>query len=150
MRGAGPHVTPAGRGRRASLLVPPLALMGLIWFLSAQSDLKTELGQLDLVLRKCAHVTEFGLLTLLVARAVDGWRRPSRPLPALVARWWGAPLAAGAAVAIGWAAIDELHQHHVPGRVGTPRDVAIDAIGIAAAALLVRWAARRAPRPRPA
>lgn len=149
MAGAGPHVTPSAR---IGLLAPPLLLMGLIWFLSAQSDLKTDLGSIDLVLRKCAHVTEFGLLTLLWTRAVDGWQRggAGRPL-ALLGRWWGRSLAAGVVVALVWAAIDEAHQAHVPGRVGTPRDVAIDALGIAAAVLLVRWAARRrASRPRPA
>ena len=42
---------------------PPLALMALIWFLSAQPDLHSGLDStLDLVLRKLAHMTVFGAL----------------------------------------------------------------------------------------
>ena len=35
---------------------PPLLLMGLIFFLSAQPDLNSGLGTWDTVLRKIAHV----------------------------------------------------------------------------------------------
>ena len=37
---------------------PPLALMGLIFFLSAQPDLSSGLGTWDTVLRKLAHMAE--------------------------------------------------------------------------------------------
>jgi VanZ family protein len=126
MGGDGPHATrtPVGAGRTVSALGPPLALMGLIWYLSAQSHLATDLGWIDTVLRKGAHMTEYAALTLLWARALlllarpaDG-RRDDRV-------WWAA-----AGVALAWAVVDEVHQHHVPGRVGTPRDVGIDAAGI--------------------
>ena len=63
---------------------PPLALMGLIFFLSSISDLNSGLGAWDLFLRKCAHMTEFGVLFLL------WWRALPRTSP------W---LAAGIAVA---------------------------------------------------
>jgi VanZ family protein len=95
--------------------------MALIFFLSAQPDLGTGLGGLDVVLRKLAHMAEFGLLFLLWHRAL-GWR---------------APLAA-AAIAIGYAISDELHQTTVEGRHGSPVDVLIDTTGIVIAALLVR------------
>jgi VanZ family protein len=148
MGGDGPHATrtPPGTGapvareparrplRVAGLVGPPLVLMGLIWYLSAQSHLQTDLGWIDLVLRKGAHMTEYALLTLLWARALGGLRaEPGRPDPA-----WAA-----AALALAWAAVDELHQHHVPGRVGTPRDVAIDAVGIALAVVAWRGTRRR-------
>ena len=110
---------------------PPLALMGLIFYLSAQPDLGTGLGVLDTVLRKGAHMTEFGLLWLLWHRAL-GWRAP------LVA----------AAIAVGYAVTDELHQATVEGRHGTPVDVFIDAAGVAVAAAL--WARVRARRRQPA
>ncbi|MDO9409978.1 VanZ family protein [Patulibacter sp.] len=115
--------------------------MGLVWFLSAQPDLSSGLKQ-DFVLRKAAHVTEFALLTVLWARALAGLLPRARE---------GRVLLAAAAVALAWAAIDERHQHFVQGRVGSPRDVAIDAIGIVLAVLLLRLTplgARLGVRPR--
>lgn len=127
--GEGPPATrPTGR-RVASLLLPPLVVMAAIWWLSAQPDLSSGLEQ-DLLLRKVAHVTEYAVLTLSWARAVAGLAprgRARRAAPALAA-----------AVALGWAVSDEWHQTFVPGRVGSPRDVAIDAVGIAVALALLR------------
>jgi VanZ family protein len=96
--------------------LPPLALMGLIFFLSAQPDLKTSLGLVDLILRKIVHAAEFGLLWFLWLRAFR-YRAP----------WWAV------AVTIGYAASDEVHQHFVHGRIGLPLDWAIDGAGVAAA-----------------
>jgi VanZ family protein len=105
---------------------PPLALMALIFFLSAQPRLGTGLGAWDLILRKGAHMTEYGLLFLLWWRAL----RIPHPGPAI-------------AIALAYAATDEFHQTFVTGRHGTPVDVAIDATGIAVALLLARALARR-------
>jgi VanZ family protein len=118
-----------GALRAVGLLAPPLALMGLIWFLSAQPDLSSGLKQ-DFVLRKAAHVTEFALLTVLWARAIAGFGRGAARR--------AAPLT-GAAIALAWAAVDERHQHFVQGRVGAAHDVAIDAIGIVLAVAFLRW-----------
>jgi hypothetical protein len=52
-----------------SRFAPPLALMALIYFLSAQPDLSTGLGTWDLILRKIAHMVEYGLLWFLWWRA---------------------------------------------------------------------------------
>ena len=87
--------------------------MGLIFFLSAQPNLSSGLGDWDLILRKGAHMTEYGLLALLWWRAL----RTKRPLP-------------GAAIAVAYSATDEFHQTFVTGRHGTPTDVLIDAIGV--------------------
>lgn len=134
--GPGPHGRPGPRARRlVSLVLPPLALMGLIWFLSAQPDLSSGLKQ-DFFLRKAAHVTEFAVLTLLWARALAG----IGSLPLRRAAPWAA-----AAIGLAWAAIDERHQHVVEGRVGSLRDVAIDAIGVALALVLLRWPPLRRP-----
>jgi VanZ family protein len=105
---------------------PPLALMALIWFLSAQPDLKSGLdSDLDLVLRKLAHMTEFGLLLVL-------WWRAAGPRAAV-------------AITLAWAALDEWHQTWVEGRNGAVTDWLIDASGAAiAAALTVWWLRRRA------
>ena len=50
---------------------PPLALMGVIFFFSAQPDLGTGLGTWDLILRKAAHMAEYGLLWFLWYRALE-------------------------------------------------------------------------------
>ncbi len=104
-----------------SRFAPPLALMVLIFFLSAQPHLGTGLGVWDLVLRKAAHMTEYGLLCLLWWRAL----RTASPAPAV-------------AVALVYAATDELHQTFVSGRHGSPLDWAIDAAGVAIAVGLAR------------
>ena len=99
--------------------------MGLIFFLSAQPDLNSGLGTWDTVLRKLAHMAEYGLLWLL---------------------WWRAlgygGLALPAAIAIGYAITDELHQTTVEGRHGSPVDVLIDSAGVALA-MLAAWARAR-------
>ena len=111
--------------RAISRFGPPLALMGVIFFFSAQPDLGTGLGVWDTILRKAAHMAEYGLLWFLWQRALQ---RPS-PLPA-------------ALIALAYAASDELHQSFVEGRHGTPVDVLIDAAGIALAiAIHARWRA---------
>jgi len=107
--------------RAASRFVPPLLLMGVIFFLSAQHDLNSGLGTWDLVLRKIAHMAEFGLLWLLWWRAL-GYR--GKALPALIA--------------IVYAVTDELHQTTVDGRHGSPLDVLIDSTGVALAILAAR------------
>jgi VanZ family protein len=105
---------------------PPLALMALIFLLSAQPGLDTGLGAWDTVLRKCAHMTEYGLLWWLWWRALGR----GHPGPAI-------------AIALAYAATDEIHQHFVAMRHGTPVDVAIDAVGIAIAVTLALALARR-------
>lgn len=115
---------------------PPLALMALVWALSAQPDLDSGLGLADLIGRKLVHVATYALLCLLWWRAL---RLKLPPRAAIV-------LAAGLAIAYG--AVDELHQTTVAGRNGSPLDVAIDSAGalLAAGALARRTAAPAAPR----
>jgi VanZ family protein len=102
---------------------PPLALMALIFVLSAQPDLNSGLGLLDTILRKLAHMAEFGLLWFLWWRALG---YGNRLVPALIA--------------IAYAITDELHQTTVEGRVGSPVDVLIDTAGVALAVLVARRA----------
>jgi VanZ family protein len=93
------------------------AWAGLIFALSSVPDLGTGLGGWDLVLRKLAHAAEFAVLGALLVRATDR---------------------AGLAFALGalYGASDELHQAFVPGRMGSPLDVAIDVVGVACGVLL--------------
>jgi VanZ like protein len=115
-----------------SRYAPPLAVMALIFALSATPDLSSGLGIWDFLLRKIAHVAIFGLLWLALARATE-WRRP---------------ILAGV-IAVAYAASDEIHQSFVEGRHGTPVDVAIDCVGIGLAALAWLLTARRRGRPGP-
>jgi VanZ family protein len=107
----------------------PLALMALIFYLSAQSDPGPDVPPM---VRMLAHAGEFGLLTMLWAWALA---------PALALKR-AAFLAA--AIAFAYAVGDEYHQSFVPGRDGNPFDVAIDSVGIAVAVVVLRT--RAVPR----
>ena len=109
-----------------SRYAPPLAVMALIFALSATPDLSSGLGAWDLVLRKLAHITIFGVLWLTLARAAR-WRRP----------------VVTAVIALLYAVSDEVHQSFVEGRHGSPVDVLIDAVGIGLAMLAWVVATRR-------
>jgi VanZ family protein len=98
---------------------PPLALMAVIFFLSAQPDLNSGLGTLDTIGRKIIHAATYGLLWWLWQRAL---RTPSAA-PAIL-------------ITLLYAATDEYHQTFVDGRHGSPIDVLIDAAGIAIAVAL--------------
>ena len=121
--------------------VPPLALMGVIFALSAQSNLDSGLGVIDLIGRKLVHAATYALLCLLWWRAL----RTVMPEPPA--------LATAVAIAVLYAVSDEYHQSFVPGREADPLDVLVDALGIAFALALVlnrarsRRTARRAPAP---
>ena len=109
---------------RAALLrsLAPIALMGLIFFLSAQPSGGVH-PWWEIVGRKLGHVTGYALLTALWAWALRGVVR--RPL------LWAI------AISLAYACSDEYHQTFVRGRTGTPVDVGVDAIGMAIAAWLI-------------
>jgi VanZ family protein len=105
------------RSRLLTVWLPVLLWAAVIFTLSSIPSLATGLGTWDTILRKAAHVAEYAVLGGLLYRALG-----REPLA----------LAAG----IAYAATDELHQSFVRGRHGSPVDVAIDAIGIAAGMLV--------------
>ena len=98
----------------------PLALMGLIFYLSAQEAVGPELPAWT---RVAAHFTEYAVLAALWAWALA---------PTLGRR---ALLAAGA-ISLLYAISDEYHQSFVDGRDSDVLDVVADAAGIAFALLL--------------
>jgi VanZ family protein len=109
--------------RRALIRVLlPLALMGVIFFLSAQPAGGHHAWWV-IIFRKLGHITGYALLT-------GAW-------------WWALrdvakrPLLWAVGISLLYACSDEFHQTFVRGREGTPRDVAIDAVGMAIAALLI-------------
>jgi VanZ family protein len=109
-----------GVGRVASTWLPPIVWMAIIFAFSARHG-GGHLPTAEIIVRKLGHVTGYFVLTLLLVRAL----RRSGVVPAV-------PVAA--AVALVYAASDEWHQSFVPGRTATPRDVGIDAVGMALAA----------------
>lgn len=83
-------------------------------------------------IRKCAHLTEFAVLALLVWRALrKPIRRDPRPW-----RWTEARLALLCVML--YASSDEFHQLFVPSRQAAIGDVLIDTTG-GATGLLVLW-----------
>jgi len=101
------------------LWAPVIVWAAVIFALSSVPDLGTGLGTWDLVLRKIAHACEFALLGALLLRALGDER---------------AAFVGGLLYAIS----DEVHQLFVPGRAGSPIDVAIDSLGVAVGVLLWR------------
>jgi VanZ family protein len=109
----------------ASRWGPPVVWAAVIFALSSVPSLGTDLGVWDTVLRKCAHVTEYAILAILLYRAVG------RELPAFL-------------IGFAYAVTDEVHQEFVRGRHASPFDVSMDAAGLALGLLLLH-VARRSP-----
>ncbi|HVQ74213.1 MAG TPA: VanZ family protein [Candidatus Binatia bacterium] len=87
--------------------VPPDLLAGVHW-----------------LIRKLAHLTEYGVLAALWAWALAGIRAPVR---------WTAVVM----LSLATACLDELHQATTATRTGSAADVLIDGLGIGAALVLV-------------
>jgi len=99
-----------------------------------------------LAVRKCAHFFEYAVLATFVMRGFTGSqtqgpstrvRRGERPLRMTM-------LSVVVVCAI-VATIDEVHQHFVPSRTGSPYDVLLDTAGSTVAMLLLTW--RKSSRP---
>ena len=110
---------------------PPLVLMAVIFFFSAQPNLSSGLGLIDHLGRKIVHASEYALLCFLWWRAL---RTRMAPLSALFPAWVIATL---------YAITDEYHQRFVAGRHSSWVDVTIDSMGAAMFALLTYRAATR-------
>jgi VanZ family protein len=109
--------------------------MAVIFFLSAQPNLSTHLGLIDLIGRKIAHFSLYALLCFL-------WWRPLAPHA-------GATKAAifALVICVVYAISDEYHQSFVPGRSSEAIDVAIDSAGALLAACLIIRSARHSLQP---
>lgn len=108
----------SNKQKRQIIFLVLAALWGfLIYYLSDTPNLASGLPyKYDFVLRKLAHIFVFFVLTYLVAASMDSHQR-SYLLFVIIA-------------AIAYAVIDELHQTFVSGRVGSPRDIFVDSIGV--------------------
>lgn len=100
-----------------------------VWLLG-HSVLPSTLDTINFLIRKSAHLTEYGILSALTFRAFRGQQESWKP------RW-----AVGAVLlAACLASVDEIHQTFVPSRTGTWHDVVLDAAGATVAQILIRAA----------
>jgi VanZ family protein len=107
----------------------PVALWAaLIFAFSAQPNLRfAQADSLDFLVRKAGHMFVFGVLAVLLWRALTS-ARIGRPV------FWSWLLTAA------YAGSDELHQSFTAGRHPSPVDVGIDAVGaLIALCFLVAW-----------
>ncbi len=116
--------------QRSSRIIGPL----LRWLFPEMAE--ETIGLVVLFVRKCAHLTVFGVLALLFWRA---FRKPVRG----DTRPWSWSEARNSLIGVFvYAITDEVHQAFVPARQGSALDVVIDTLG-GAAALLALWACGR-------
>jgi VanZ family protein len=101
----------------------------LRWFTPDISE--TTVASIQLVVRKCAHLTEYAILAALLSRAF----RQSQPRV-------GRALAISFLLAAVYAALDEFHQSYVASRTGSPGDVLIDCVGALSGVLIYRRMSR--------
>jgi VanZ family protein len=102
----------------------------LRWLTPDVSD--ATVASVQLVVRKCAHLTEYAILAAFLFRAFR--QRGPRV---------GRVLAISFVLAAIYAALDEFHQSYVVSRTGSSWDVLIDCAG-ALAGLLIYWRVIRA------
>jgi VanZ family protein len=101
---------------------------GIIFTLSSIPSLESPfMPAYDFVLRKCAHVGVYAVLTALLFQALRQHMRSTRQALLFAA------LLAGL-----YALSDEWHQTFVTGRAGSFRDMGIDTLGIAAGSAVVQ------------
>ena len=111
--------TRAFTAENTSRIIIPL----LHWLLPHAA--RSTLFKIHFLVRKCAHFTEYFILSLLVLRGIRAGRPGTRFAWAL----------AVIAIVACYASVDELHQRFVPGRTPAVHDVLIDTSGGAAAQL---------------
>lgn len=119
-------VIPTTPVRRLWLWGPVVLYMAVIFYESSMTSAPLPGGMSD----KVAHAGGYAVLGGLLARATAG----GFPRPMHWRSMW-----ISLAIAVSYAASDELHQRFVPGRTADLGDLAADAAG-AAAAVGVAWA----------
>jgi VanZ family protein len=114
-------------GPQTSRVIGPF----LKWFVPDVSD--ETIRDIQLVIRKAAHVLEYAILSILSCRALAKY---TTPLP------W-AVLGQAVLIASAYAVLDEWHQSWTAERFGSPLDVAIDSVGATVGAAFFAWLSRR-------
>ncbi|TAN58079.1 hypothetical protein EPN15_02170 [Patescibacteria group bacterium] len=104
--------------------LPVLLWAGMIFYFSSIPDLRSGLPDIfDIVFRKIAHAGEFGILAILLWRAIlssSFLQSKQSTINVIVIV---------IIIVILYAITDEIHQGFVPGRVASPIDVLIDSFG---------------------
>ena len=104
--------------------LPVILWAGMIFFLSSIPDLRSGLPNIfDLILRKIAHAGEFGVLAILVMRAISSSSFKQIKQSTI------STIVIVIIIVILYAISDEIHQDFVPGRIASATDVLIDSIG---------------------
>lgn len=80
------------------------------------------------IIRKLAHMCEYAILLLFMVPAVGAWVKGEKKIYIYTLSF---------ILTFLYACTDELHQLFIDGRAGRPTDVLIDAIGAAAALLMI-------------
>jgi len=139
---------PALWKQRLRLWSPVLIWMGLIFWISAQSDLpKAPSTWVDFVVKKGAHASVYAVLAGLIWHALGNGRgnrsagTEQRGGPRLHRRVLSSLNVQTFVLSVLYAISDEWHQTFVPGRHGRPFDVLVDASGIVIALVLI-WRVR--------
>ncbi len=120
-----------GSFKHSSRIVGPF----LHWLFPTISDGAVHLAVI--IVRKCAHLTEFAVLSLLI------WRAFSKPQRNDLRPWQWSVAGKTILLVLLYAASDEFHQLFVPSREGSVRDVVIDTTG-GVCGLLLLWAVGKA------
>ena len=112
--------------------LPPLLWASVIFIFSSIPTFPTDtIIWWDFILKKTAHIVEFGILFILTFRAVNitfGYKTFNKSAAFYVLLF-----------CIIYGASDEFHQSFTPGRTPHIRDVGFDTVG----ALLALWYAKR-------
>jgi VanZ family protein len=102
--------------------LPVFIWVVVIFYFSSLPDLKSNFEPtIDFILRKTAHMIEFGILVCLLLRV--GFRREKSEKKKFV-------FLVAILFSLFYAIIDEYHQSFVAGREPVVRDVLIDGIGV--------------------
>jgi len=99
--------------------LPPFFWISLIFLLSSFPKLQISEGLADLILRKLAHMFEYGVLYLLIYRVFKRTSSLSKNKLLFISLF----------LTILYAVSDEYHQTFVPGRCGNLTDISIDSTG---------------------
>ncbi|RMF92708.1 MAG: hypothetical protein D6734_11695 [Candidatus Schekmanbacteria bacterium] len=112
---------------------PVILWYSIMFYLSHQPNLNSGLAY-DFLLRKCAHIFEFAVLSLLIFNAIwkSNYFKEKKDLRLSYS------IMTVFIVSLSLAASDEIHQSFVRGRHGTYTDVMIDSIGIMLSCLVLK------------
>lgn len=107
----------------------PVAVWAIIIFSFSTMTVpsSSEIFWKDFIVKKTAHLIEYGILAVLLYRAFLGYEKTK--ITALVL---------SLLITVVYAASDEFHQSFVSGREGRLRDVIIDTIGASGALYIAR------------